>query len=79
MATPTTRPALALLVVAAALLACAGTARGFYLPGVAPADFRKVPTLSVSSFSCFSFRVPLVAWPVGLMISSRGLSPLLTR
>ena len=79
MAAPTTRPALALLLVAAVVLASAGAARGFYLPGVAPADFRKVPTLSVSSFSCFSFRVSLVAGPVGLMISSRGWSPLLTR
>lgn len=34
---------LRLLFAAVVLLAGAGAARGFYLPGVAPTDFRKVP------------------------------------
>jgi hypothetical protein len=41
-----------LILVAAAVLACAGGARGFYLPGVAPADFRKV-SLSLLFFLFF--------------------------
>jgi hypothetical protein len=45
-----------LLLVAAALLACAGGARGFYLPGVAPADFRKVtPSFVFLLPLCFDF------------------------
>jgi len=50
--------ALALLLVAAAVLASAGAARGFYLPGVAPADFRKVPPpfpFPLPSVSRFAF------------------------
>jgi len=45
-----------LLLVAAAVLACAGGARGFYLPGVAPADFRKVsPSFVLLLPLCFDF------------------------
>ncbi|RCV22133.1 hypothetical protein SETIT_4G196200v2 [Setaria italica] len=48
-------PALLFLV-----LACAGAARGFYLPGVAPADFRKNDLLAVkvSQLSSIKTQVP---------------------
>ncbi|PAN23076.1 hypothetical protein PAHAL_4G065100 [Panicum hallii] len=59
MATPTTRPALALLLVAAAVLAGAGAARGFYLPGVAPADFRKKDPLAVKVNQLSSIKTQL--------------------
>ncbi|PUZ59742.1 hypothetical protein GQ55_4G066900 [Panicum hallii var. hallii] len=59
MATPTTRPALALLLVAAAVLSGAGAARGFYLPGVAPADFRKKDPLAVKVNQLSSIKTQL--------------------
>jgi len=45
-----------LLLVAAAVLACARGTRAFYLPGVAPADFRKVSPYFVFLLPlCFDF------------------------
>jgi len=52
----TTLPALLFLVV----LACTGAASGFYLPGVVPADFRKVLAL----FPPLFHTVSLISWPL---------------
>ncbi|EER88737.1 transmembrane 9 superfamily member 8 [Sorghum bicolor] len=48
-----------LILVAAAVLACAGGARGFYLPGVAPADFRKKDPLAVKVNQLSSIKTQL--------------------
>ncbi|RCV22132.1 hypothetical protein SETIT_4G196100v2 [Setaria italica] len=55
----TTRPVMALLLVAVAVLAGAGAARGFYLPGVAPADFRKKDPLAVKVNQLSSIKTQL--------------------
>jgi hypothetical protein len=50
-----THPAALLLFVAVLLAGAATPARGFYLPGVAPADFRRVrlrPTSTQYPFMC---------------------------
>jgi hypothetical protein len=54
----TTHPVLLFLLV----LACTGAASGFYLPGVAPADFRKVLAL----FPPLFHTGPLISWSLVL-------------
>jgi hypothetical protein len=45
-----TQPAVLLLFAVVLLAGAATSARGFYLPGVAPADFRRVRLRISSSF-----------------------------
>jgi hypothetical protein len=63
----TTHPALLFLLV----LACTGAASGFYLPGVAPADFRKVLALFPP---LFFHTVSLISW--SLLVITRWVSVL---
>ncbi|CAL5054048.1 unnamed protein product [Urochloa decumbens] len=55
----TARPVMALLLVFAVVLAGAGAARGFYLPGVAPADYRKRDPLAVKVNQLSSIKTQL--------------------
>ncbi|CAL5048978.1 unnamed protein product [Urochloa decumbens] len=55
----TARPVMALLLVFAVVLAGAGAARGFYLPGVAPADYRKKDPLAVKVNQLSSIKTQL--------------------
>lgn len=66
-----TQPALVLLFVAVLLAGAATVARGFYLPGVAPADFRKVRTYTSRRFS-FPARV---SWPRWRGFSTPAIDP----